>query len=774
MDSVFIDKQDYDLAALSGYLPSILIFDSTYSLVYFSPKAKQELAKIPLDSKPNLTKIFSKMTLDSLNGKLEELGGNTETRIKWKSLCEKNGKSFDFELSRSQENSQNYLLSFSNCGNSQIESNNGMDVVRSSKMLDHIEYTKYRGIFDNTLDGIFLSGFENTSAVECNGSVAKMFEASEAELLDGGVLKFSPEFQPDGQKSSDKYQAIREEMLAKQGGNKFYDWVYQRKSGELFDAEVVVSLLELEDRKWWLTIVRDISDRKKSQRKLEQSVKKFKALFNNTFDVAFVLNSKGEIVEANDTSTEVLKIDLENDKGKVIWDCGFWNKTEIAGMQIQSFISEVNKSKELKRFSEIFEKENSREKLTFDFSLKPFSLDENEEVTLMILEGREVTELVEIKEEIVKNERLYRSIIRNTQGTSVLLFNRKHEVILVEGNYFEMFGKEKEDILGGTPINIIDDLKIAQELDRRFGEAIQGLLGIFEVSFRDVHYYVKTIPMRESDGEILQAMVIIQDVTDIKKVESQLRVNVEELNEKKLTLERYIDSNRELENFAYIVSHDLKEPLRNIMGFAQLLNKNYADKVDQIGKEYLDFIVNGGKRMDSLISSLLDYSRVNEGEYHFYEIKTKDVFNIMTSNLMKTIVESHAQINISHNVPATIVAEQQRICQLLQNLVANAIKFSSGIENQQPVINIDAVAKPNHWQFSVSDNGVGIPEEYFSSIFSLFKKVPNNKKYVGTGIGLAICKRIIEQHSGEIWVESELGKGSTFYFTIKKSLKPEN
>ena len=220
-------------------------------------------------------------------------------------------------------------------------------------------------------------------------------------------------------------------------------------------------------------------------------------------------------------------------------------------------------------------------------------------------------------------------------------------------------------------------------------------------------------------------------------------------------------SNRELEQFAYVASHDLQEPLRMVSSFTQLLERRYKDKLDDDANDYIGFIVEGAQRMKNLIDDLLTFSRLNTTSREFEVVLMDVALDDVLINLKAYIRDHNAQIN--HDTLPTIKGDPIQINQLLQNLIANAIKFHG---DKPPQIQISAEEFGDKWLFSIKDNGIGIDTKHQDQIFSIFKRLHTREDYEGTGIGLSICKRIVERHGGHIWVESELGNGSTFYFTI--------
>lgn len=219
--------------------------------------------------------------------------------------------------------------------------------------------------------------------------------------------------------------------------------------------------------------------------------------------------------------------------------------------------------------------------------------------------------------------------------------------------------------------------------------------------------------------------------------------------------------NTELEQFVYLASHDLQEPLRTVSSFASILARKYADNLDEKGLEYLDFIIDGSDRMTDLIRSLLDHSRTGK-DAEISKVNMNNVLVTIQNDLNVLIREK--KVTIQSAFLPIIDAYNVELKLLLQNLIKNAIKFQE--KDVEPIININATLKETHWEFSVRDNGIGIPSDKLDDIFVIFRRLHSRSVYEGTGIGLAHCKKITELHKGNIWVESTLGAGSCFYFTI--------
>jgi PAS domain S-box-containing protein len=277
-----------------------------------------------------------------------------------------------------------------------------------------------------------------------------------------------------------------------------------------------------------------------------------------------------------------------------------------------------------------------------------------------------------------------------------------------------------------------------------------------------LHYYEARISAINEQ----EAIAVVRDITALKHAQQELHDKLLELDSKNQKLEEYIDSNFQLENFAHTVSHDLREPARTVNSFAKLLLHKYDGRLDEDAQTYLNFVASGANDMHDLIESLLEYSRYSTEGYRFVEeLNIEELMQSVLAALHELIDNQQAVIE-TFGLPTALKGNRTGFIQLFQNLISNAIKFCK--PNTPPQVVVQATDEGQRWLFCVKDNGIGIEAQYHQQIFLLFRRLHSKRQYQGSGIGLSLCQRIVEQHGGRIWVESEAGQGARFWFTVEK------
>lgn len=389
--------------------------------------------------------------------------------------------------------------------------------------------------------------------------------------------------------------------------------------------------------------------------------------------------------------------------------------------------------------------------------LTPFSRNEDGSIRQVLSTTIDITDLKEAEFKLKASEQARKAVL-NALPDVVFQVNRDGVVT----NFYseEPLQRQLEEIRiidpgTGTLLpsddrgTIVDLIRTAIDFDDvRAYEYIRRL--------DEERYYYEFRIVRLNNEE---AIVVVRDVTLLRKAQLQLDIQLGELFAKNRELERYITSNTELEKFAYIASHDLREPVRSIVGFAQLLQRRNADQFDDESKEFLKNIIDSAQRMNALIHGLLDYSRIGSTGKPFERTDLNEVLKKVRNDIKVSVEESGAEI-IADPLPV----DELQIRQLFQNLLSNSIKFKH--DGVKPIVKILAETKGDKWLFRIEDNGIGLDMKYKQKVFQLFNRLHAGDKYQGSGIGLALCKRIVERHKGEIWLESNPGKGTTFYFTL--------
>jgi PAS domain S-box-containing protein len=373
--------------------------------------------------------------------------------------------------------------------------------------------------------------------------------------------------------------------------------------------------------------------------------------------------------------------------------------------------------------------------------------------------GEKTQKELEVIKQSADEAREYAESIIDTIREPLIVLDQDLRVISVSRSFYEVFKVKPEETVG----QFIYDLGNKQWDIPKLRELLETILpqkatfDNYEVEhdFATIGRHIMLLNARQIQRVLGKERVIllaIEDITARRETENGLEKARKELER----------SNEELYRFGYVASHDLQEPLRMIVSYVQLLERRYKGKLDSDADDYINFAVDGAKRMQNLINDLLSYSRVDSRGKVFESTNMEKVFEAAMDNLQVAIEDSKAEV--THEPLPTVVADEVQMVQIFQNMVANAIKFH---DKEAPRVHVSAELKENEWLFSVKDNGMGIEPQYFDRIFIIFQRL-NGQEYSGTGLGLSIVKKIIERHGGRVWVESEYGKGSTFYFTIPK------
>ena len=365
-----------------------------------------------------------------------------------------------------------------------------------------------------------------------------------------------------------------------------------------------------------------------------------------------------------------------------------------------------------------------------------------------------------------QSEEIYRSIASNLPGTFILILDTEFKCQLLEGDFLFSRDFNKHELIGSSIHSILPE-ELLDRFTKKLIKVRSGDYLAIEIKWRNLDISFRFVPLKDENQKIKNIMLVGSDISGIKQAERELaKINTEleeKVKERTLQLER---ANRELESFSYSVAHDLRSPLRALSGYATILREDYSTQVDSECIRLLGEIDYNAKKMGTLIDDLLTFSRLGRKELQRAPVSMQDLLEGCVRHF------EELQVNMPKleiGVLPVIEADGSLIRQVMMNLLSNAIKYSS--KSERPFVRIHCVNTDEYSEFSISDNGVGFDMAYANKLFGVFQRLHTEDEFEGTGVGLAIVKRIIERHNGKVWAKASPGEGATFYFTIP-SIKP--
>ena len=492
---------------------------------------------------------------------------------------------------------------------------------------------------------------------------------------------------------------------------------------------------------------------------LKEAEGTYQDLFEHSQDLLFVLDSHNRMLNVNPAVVDYYGYDR-----KELLGVSMLEKLTYPGLndlaEIESLIQACWYKKQNQRFDWIGQ--TLAGKIVHTELIVTRGRYFGEEV--VIAYGRDLTERRKQAQALQQSEALQRAVLHALPDFTFQVDRA--------GNILNYFSKRTEwdipqDFSIGKVITDVIPVQMEEVAIKSIHWALDmGSVAAFEF---EIEYKGNTKSFEARINAINQeeAILAIRDISAQKETQLALAEKLNELDGKNKQLQRYITSNWELEKFAYMAAHDLREPLTTVIGFAEMLNKRHRDQINAEGQGFLDFILKASHQMNKLVTGLLNYSRVNSEELSIEPIEVLPLIDQILQSLDSRIQETQASIVVD-TLPEIIYGSPLKIKQLFQNLIANALKFH--LKEKAPKILIQSEENDKHWLFSVTDNGIGIAPEDQEKIFPMFQRLHAKSAFEGSGIGLALCRRIVEQHQGEIWVESALGEGSAFFFTLSKAL----
>ena len=614
---------------------------------------------------------------------------------------------------------------------------------------------RYRGLLEAAPDAMVVVN-QGGEIVLLNVQAEKQFGYRRDELVGQKVKNIIPDgfaerLIADGTRTA-------AEALAQQIGTGI-ELIARRKNRTEFPIEIMLSPLESAEGTLVTAAIRDITMRKDAERHLAQMEGRYRGLLEAAPDAMVVVNQGGEIV--------LLNVQAEKQFG--------YSRDELVGQKVKNIIPEgfaerliadgtrsaaEALAQQIGTGIELIARRKNRSEFPIEIMLSPL---ESAEGTLVTAAIRDISVRRAAERHLAQMEGRYRGLLEAAPDAMVVV-NQKGEIVLLNVQAEKQFGYSRDELVGQKVKNIIPQgfaERLVADALRSVEDALAQQIGTgIELTGRrkdssEFPIEIMLSPLESAEGILVTAAV--RDITTRKTAEANLLNKMEELNR----------SNEELGQFAYIASHDLQEPLRMVASYTQLLSRRYKGKLDSDADEFIAFAVDGASRMQRLIQDLLAYSRVGTKGRDLLDISSEEALQQALINLRGAIEEKGALV--THDPLPAVVADDMQLIQLFQNLVGNAIKYqNAGI----PKVHISASRNGSKkWTFSVKDNGLGIDPQYFEKIFGMFQRLHKREEFAGTGIGLAICKKIVERHGGSISVESQPGQGSTFRFALAESEK---
>lgn len=512
-------------------------------------------------------------------------------------------------------------------------------------------------------------------------------------------------------------------------------------------------------------------ERARSEEAIAKNAELFNSIFNFAFQFTGILTQDGTVIEINETALNFAGLKPEDVAGKKFWDTHWWQVDQETREQAKESVARAGKGEFVR-----YEASNLGAKgqtIFTDVSLKPI-FDEKGNVIMIIAEGRDITAVKEKRElalEALRNQERFSELEILTENLPDVLWVAEPNggVSYVNKRWTELTGMSAADSGGDGWLNAVypgdrERIRLLWQMTLESRSHYDSEIRVFDRQGNLVWLAVKATPLLDDEGNVLRWFGSSSNIQEQKRSTEELEAKVSErTREISQLLTDLKESNRELQQFAYAASHDLQEPLRAVAGYTSLLERRYGDKLDDGAKKFIHGAIDGAERMQSLINALLSYARVETRGREPKLTDANEIVRQVLDTMKETIQESAVKITCQ-KLPE-VFSDPIQIGQVFQNLLSNALKFRN---TEDPQITISATEEDNFVCFCVEDNGIGIDKKNTTRIFEMFQRLHSRNEYPGTGIGLAVCKRIIDRHHGNIWVESSPGKGSKFYFTLPR------
>ncbi len=609
---------------------------------------------------------------------------------------------------------------------------------RAEEML-HDSEEKFAKAFYGNVSAMAIMRLEDGCILDANERWLAFYGCIRSEIIGRTAAEHRLWYSPEERK-----RMLSE--LQKQGHFRDLEFKFVRKNGEVWIGLMSSQMIMLHGEKVVLTSLLDITKRKKAEKALKESEEKYRHLFETVQEVFYIdrllYDEQGKVIDwifedMNPAGFALLGLgSIEEAKGR--------RGSEVLGRKAASFYLPM-----------IEEARRSSEAVTFQYSSpcvdKDFITSYVVHGDLLISAQMDITAIKCAQMAVGESEQRLRTHVENSP-MAVMEWDANFIVTRWAGEAEKLFGWSPEEVVGkpimGLNLVYPEDIPIVERTMAKLTDGVSVKVVSSNRNFskdgRVLYCTWYNTVIYDERGRMSSVLSLVLDNTARVKAEEDLK-----------------RSNVELQQFAYVASHDLQEPLRMVTTYLGLLNKKYGDELNDRAKGYMAYAVDGAERMRGLINDLLQYSRIETQGMEFSAVDLNQVAERVIDMMHLSIKENKAVVTVKH-LP-TVRGDATQLPQLLQNLISNAIKFHGP---EPPIVEISAHHRYYEWIIAVKDNGIGIDPKYHDNLFKMFHRLHTEREYPGTGIGLAISKKIVERHGGRIWVESDGKNGSTFYFTI--------
>jgi PAS domain S-box-containing protein len=505
---------------------------------------------------------------------------------------------------------------------------------------------------------------------------------------------------------------------------------------------------------------RDISERKIIEEQIKRNEKRYRALVENGADAVMILTPGGQPIYVSPSVTRVLGYTEEEAMNVNFFSLLHPDDMGPVTMSMKQVILQPGVPMP-GHTARMRHKDGSwrwYESTLVNMISDPYTSG-------IINNFRDVTDKKLADEKLVRSEKIYKTIASSITGSVIIMFDADYRYLLVEGDMLEKFGYKKDLLLGRLAKDVLTPESF-EILNESFKRVFKGEFFTTEISRSGYDIITRYVPLLDENNEVYSILVVSIDVTALKQTQRKLGELNKDLEAKVIERTSQMENaNKELESFSYSVSHDLRAPLRAIHGYTQILQTEYADKLDEDGRRMMNRVLINTKKMGQLIDELLTFSRLGKKELAKHQFSMKEMVNSLSNELRSAEPSRDIRIEID-DLPDT-EADSSTIKQVWTNLLSNAIKYTK--HKTTAIIQVGAEEDENDITYFIKDNGAGFDMEYVSKLFGVFQRLHSDEEFEGIGVGLAIVQRIVVKHGGKIWASAVPDEGATFYFTLPKT-----